>query len=220
MYDTGGTRSVCDYAALDYDVSASIDWLKGELARADETATRAARGGEDEAGAVALAPALTPEEAYRWFGAFLGLLPPAAIFWHFLSQAFSTATEKDNPMLPFVLCLGMNAACCVVGRRLGASVGKLLGDARNHSRAGLVLKSMLLALLWAVATGGAGGAVFFGFGAIFGAMFALPVALVAFPVFAVLHRLHSRGGMIEARSLWPLACGVPGVVAAVILSVK
>jgi len=216
MYDTGGTRSVCDYAALDYDVNARINWLKGELARADETATRPARGDEDEAGTVALAPALTPAEAYRWFGAFLGLFPPAAIFSNFL---FSSA-GREKMLVPVLFCVVMNAVCWLVGMKVGGAVGRLIGDPRNHSRAGLVFKSVLLAVAWAVATGGAGGAVFFGFGALFGAMFALPVALVAFPVFAALHRLHARGGMIEARSLWPLAYGVPGVVAALILSVE
>jgi hypothetical protein len=218
MYDTCGTRSVCDYVAIDYDVNARIGWLKAELARADETAVKRARGGEDEAADFALAPAFAPAEAYKRFGALLGLLPPAAIFWHILSHAFSAATERDNLMLPFVLCLGMGAVCCVVGKYMGAYAGRLLGDPRRHSRAGLVFKSMLLAVLWAVLTGGAGGAVCFGFGAIFGAVFALPVALAAFPVFAVLHRLHARGGMIEERSLWPLAYGVPGVAAALILS--
>jgi len=201
-------------------VNARVNWLKGELARADETALKAARG-DDEARCIALAPALapalTPAEAYKWFGAFLGLFPPAAIFW----RAFlSSSGAEDKLLFPVLLCVGMNAVCCVVGRKVGAGVGRLLGDPRDHSRAGLVMKSMLLAVAWAVATGGAGGAVFFGFGAIFGAVFALPVALVAFPAFAVLHRLHARGGMIEGRSLWPLAFGVPGVAAALILSLK
>ncbi len=72
----------------------------------------------------------------------------------------------------------------------------------------------------AIVTGAAGGLVCFGFGALFGPFFAVPVALAAFPVFATFHRLLSRGGMIEARSLWPLAYGVPGVIAATILSIK
>ena len=90
----------------------------------------------------------------------------------------------------------------------------------RRSRVWLLFASLMLATLWAVATGAAGGAVCFGFGALFGPFFALPVALAAFPVFATLHRLLSRGGMIEARSLWPLAYGVPGVIAAGILSIK
>lgn len=215
MYDTSGTRSVCDYAALDYDVSARIDWLKGELARADEAAMRRARGDEDEAASIALAPALAPAEAYRWFGAFLGLFPPAAIFSNFL---FSSSGGEKVWLFPILLCVAMNAVCCLVGRHAGFYCGHLLGDPRRHSGSGLVFKSVLLAVLWAVLTGGAGGAVVYGIGAIFGAMFALPVAIVAFPVFALLHRLHARGGMIEERNFWPLAFGVPGVVAALILS--
>jgi hypothetical protein len=214
MYDTGGTRSVCDYTALDYDVNARVNWLKGELARADETATKPARRGDDEAARVALAPALAPEEAYRWFGAFLGLFPPAAIFSNFL---FSSG-GGEKMLMPVLLCAGMNAVCCVVGGQMGSYCGRLVGDPRRHSQAGLVFLSILLAMLWAALTGGAGGAVCYGIGGIFGAMFALPVALAAFPVFAVLHRLLARGGMIEERSLWPLAFGVPVVAAALILS--
>jgi hypothetical protein len=75
-----------------------------------------------------------------------------------------------------------------------------------------------MALGWSLVTGGLGGALFFGVGAAFGFVCALPVALAAFPVFAFLHRLISRGGMIEARHAWPLAFGIPLTIAAMIMS--
>ena len=114
----------------------------------------------------------------------------------------------------------MTTVCCLVGRAFAGHVGRLIGDPRRRSWPGLIFGSLLLAGLWGLVTGAAGGAVCFGFGALFCPFFALPVALVAFPVFATFHRLLSRGGMIEARSLWPLAYGVPGVIAATILSIK
>ena len=220
MYDTSGRRSVCDYATIDYDVHARINWLKGELERADwEHRTTARR----EAGAFArrhvpLGSALAPAEAYTSFGACLGLLPPAAIFGRFLFSAMGRGA--DPSAMPFLICSAMTVICCIVGRALGSYCGRVVGDPRRRSWPGLLFGSLLLAVLWGVATGAAGGAACFGIGALFGPFFAVPVALAAFPVFATLHRLLSRGGMIEARSLWPLAYGVPGVIAAVILSIK
>ena len=67
-------------------------------------------------------------------------------------------------------------------------------------------------------TGAAGGALGFGIGAIFGIFCAIPVALTNFPVFAVLHRIQSHGGMIEERDLWPIAFGIPLATAALIMS--
>ncbi len=66
-------------------------------------------------------------------------------------------------------------------------------------------------------TGALGGFVFFGIGAFVGAALAVPVGALAFAVFAPLHRLLARGGMIDARQLWPLALGVSGTIAALIL---
>jgi hypothetical protein len=82
----------------------------------------------------------------------------------------------------------------------------------------LLATSLLFGALWGLVTGASGGAVVFGFGSIFGAICATPVALFAFPVFTILLRLLARGGMIEERILWPLAFGIPTIIAAAILS--
>ncbi|HEV2863262.1 MAG TPA: hypothetical protein VGX48_19770 [Pyrinomonadaceae bacterium] len=218
MYDTSGSRSVCDYASLDYDVNARINWLKGELARAEWAAPKPAGVNERAAArrAVPLGRAFTPSEAYAWFGAFLGLLPPAAIFGRFLYSLGG----GEKILYPLLICVSMTAVCGLVGRAFAAHVGRLVGEPHRRSWPFFLFGSLLLALLWGLVTGAAGGAVCFGFGALFGPLFAVPVALAAFPVFATFHRLLSRGGMIEARSLWPLAYGIPGVIAATILSIK
>ena len=218
MYDTSGARSVCDYASLDYDVNARINWLKGELARAEWNAPELVKGDERAAArrAVPLGRAFTNSEAYAWFGALLGLLPPAAIFGRFL---YSVAGQ-ENFIVPLLVCVGMTVVCCLVGRAFAAHIGKLVEGPAGRSWPRLLFGSLLLATLWGIVTGGAGGAVCFGFGALFGPFFAVPVALAAFPVFMTFHRLLTRGGMIEARSLWPLAYGVPGVIAATILSIE
>jgi len=117
-----------------------------------------------------------------------------------------------------LLFLTMNAVCCLVGRKSGAYFGRRMGDPRAWSWPVLFFCSMLMGTAWAIITGGAGGAVGFGFGAIFGVICAVPVALAGFPVFATLHRVVSRDGMIEERRLWPLVFGIPIVIAALILS--
>ncbi|HYE66188.1 MAG TPA: hypothetical protein VD966_11425, partial [Pyrinomonadaceae bacterium] len=118
---------------------------------------------------------------------------------------------------PFVLCLAMNIVCCLVGRAAGASLGKHtsgLTDAGWHKSA---LIYSCLGAAWGAVTGAAGGFIAFGLGALFGAVCAIPVGVAAFLLFAPLHRLLRCGDMIDARQLWPLACGVTMTIVALIL---
>ena len=167
------------------------------------------------------------EEAYRRFGTYLGLLPPFALFSRILGDAISDAVgglrsgglpTNDGALYWGLLFLLMNVTCCLVGRKFGACLGRKAGDPRARGLAELLLASVLMALLWGVVTGAAGGALAFLIGAVFGVLCAVPVALAAFPVFALLHRLLSHGGMIEERQLRPLAFCVPLTVAALIWS--
>lgn len=220
MYTTDGTRSVCEFAPIDYDIKAQMSWLKAELERAANPRLEARR---ERARLQALSQ-LDPQnrrEAYRLFGAFLGLLPPAAIFW----RMFGDEVLRDGGEVGwFLLLLAMNVVCCLVGRVIG---GKLASFGHREqpdfgARAWLrvLAASLVVAVAWAAVTGGAGGALLLGIGAVFGAIIATPVALVAFPVFAALHRLLAPGGMIEQRRLWPLALGIPSVIAAAILGAQ
>jgi hypothetical protein len=155
---------------------------------------------------------LTMEQAYRWFGTFLGLLPPFAL----LNR---TILSVKNEELHWVaLFVSMNIVCCLVGRWYGGVLGRWAGRQSSRSRVGFVLTVFIMAIGWSSVTGGLGGALFFGIGALFGAFCAAPVALLAFPVFAILHRLISHDGMIEARHSWPLAFGIPLTIAAKIKS--
>ena len=95
---------------------------------------------------------------------------------------------------------------------------RMLNDPRARSWPVFIFLTLLIAVAWGVVTGAAGGAVGFIIGAVVGVICAVPVALAAFPVFAVLQRLLSHGGMIEEQDLWPLAFGVPLTIAALILS--
>lgn len=213
MYDTSGSHSVCYAATPDNNLDRRLNWLRAEIAR-DERQGKSLRAAQEQRSLAALNPALSTEEAYAWFGTFLGLFPPLAIFCRMIlaerrpSEAFGWG----------VLCLAMNAVCCLVGRKSGAYFGRRVGDPRAWSWPVLIFCSMLMGTAWGIITGAAGGAVGFGFGAIPGVICAVPVALAGFPVFATLHRAVSRDGMIEERQLWPLAFGIPIVIAALILS--
>jgi len=209
MYDTGGSYSVCQPTAQDLHIAQRMSWLRQEID--PDVQRRRLVWEKEQAGALSMRSPMTTEQAYRLFGTFLGLFPPFALFEHFF-------LTKHDPDWVVALCIGMNVVCCLVGRWFGGYLGRWSGNPRTRSRAGFALVVFIMAVGWGVVTGGLGGALFFGIGAIFGAFIAAPVALAAFPVFAILHRLISRGGMIEARHTWPLALGIPLTIAAMILS--
>ncbi len=212
MYDTGGSYSICQLDAPDDNIARRLNWLRFELA--PQTAHRRLTLEAEERRTLSMLQPLSTEEAYRWFGTFLGLFPPAAIFSRFLMNT----RLNDTELIYVAFCLAMNVACCAIGRKFGGFLGRKAGDPRSRPWFEFALCPVFMALLWGIVTGGLGGAIFFGVGAIFGALIAVPIALAAFPAFAVLHRLLSHGGMIEERHVWPLAFGVPLTIAAMILS--
>lgn len=217
MYDTSGAHSVCYAAPADNDIAVRIAWLKGEVARAEYSAAAARAQIELERAQSMLKP--TPvDEAYAWFGTFLGLFPPFAIFVRLFGSGGWGSMFRDGAPFWVMLLLVMNLVCCLIGRKFGRVLGRSLEDPRAHGWPAHIFISLLAGLAWGAVTGAAGGAVGFGFGAIFGIIFAVPVSLATFPVFAALHRIQSHGGMIEERDLWPLAVGIPLATAAFILS--
>lgn len=162
-----------------------------------------------------LMPSPVPtREAFAMLGRLLGLLPPAVIFL----RLFRYGLDPKFGLFWFVMCLAMNAACCGVGRAAGAYFGGRIDAAERRSWPLTLLSAAALGLLWGLVTGGAGGFLFFGLGAFVGAALAAPVGVLAFLLFVPLHRLLARGGMIEERHLWPLACGTVGVIVATIIS--
>ena len=161
-----------------------------------------------------LARPLGTSEAFARLGLLLGLFPPAAIFARLLWLA-----RGDKSFTAYLLLfVVMNVVCAAVGRLMGGHLGRLVGGLEQRSWALTFAVPALLGFVWGVVTGGAGGLIVFGFGALFGAACAVPVGALAFAAFTPLHRLLARGGMIEERQFWPLACGVTGVVTALILS--
>jgi hypothetical protein len=221
MYDTGGSHSVCQLAAPDKDIAGRLNWLRFELA--PETERRRLALEVEERQALSMLRPVSTEEAYRWFGTFLGLFPPFALFTRIIIGAIGDRSRGSLPNADAVIFWGllfllMNVFCCLVGRKFGGYLGRKAGDPRARGVAGTLLVALLNGLCWGVVTGAAGGAVGFLVGAVVGVFVPVPVARAAFPAFALLHRHLSHGGMIEERQLWPLAFGIPVNVAALILS--
>lgn len=160
---------------------------------------------------------VSTEQAYRLFGMLLGLLPPVAIFYKLFSE-MGGGQWFYLPSGLFMLLAGMVATCCLVGRVMGAVMGRWLEVGDGVSWARNFFKSFVAGIAWGAVTGAAGGLPAFGIGAFCGLACAIAVAVVAFPMFALLHRLLARGDMIDARHFWPLACGVVGVISALILN--
>jgi hypothetical protein len=148
------------------------------------------------------------------FGLLLGGLPSAAIFLRILQGA---GPHSQDFSLLLIIALVMNVICMTVGRIVGLKIGRQVDAFERESWQRMILLAGFNGMCWATATGAAGGAVFFGIGAIFGALLALPVGLLGFLFFTILHRLVAHGGMIDARHFWPLACGITMSIAAFIL---
>ncbi|HEV2762760.1 MAG TPA: hypothetical protein VGV38_07190 [Pyrinomonadaceae bacterium] len=199
-------------AAERYDVDARLRWLVAADAEAERRA-RLFRTPREEREMLLMRRPVNAERAYELFGLLLGTLPPAAIFFR-LALPMSRS-GGDGVALLFIPMLFI---CAALGRVMGRRVGRSIGE---YGRAGWVrhiLFTIAASFGWAAVTGAAGGVLFFGVGAIFGVFCAIAVALPAFVVFTVLHRLLARGGMIDARHLRPLAWAVAATAAALLLS--
>lgn len=157
---------------------------------------------------------LNARRAFALFGLMLGLFPPAAIFIKLFGYGLGA---HNSSALLFIVCLLMNFTCAGVGYVLGAALSRSIENLERDTWMTMLVLSPLVGAAWGAVTGGAGGLLFVGIGAIFGCCFAIPVGALSFAVFAPLHRLLVRGGMIDARHFWPLASGMALLVAALIL---
>jgi hypothetical protein len=191
--------------------------LEAAIAIADERARRF-RNPHEETEMLMMRRPLTTERAYTHLGLLLGALSPAAIFYGFAHYGIEGNPDWWNDGWRCALCLAMNLVCAFVGRRVGAKVGRDMAQEFGACWCRYSGAVVLAALYWGILTGAAGGVLFFGIGGFVGAMIAPAVALAALALFAPLHRLLARGGMIDARHFWPVACGITLVIAALILN--
>jgi hypothetical protein len=208
---TGDYRATSLAATPDPDLVARLKWLVAANAEADRRERLRRRRPFDEQEAMLMRRPVSTERAFARFGLLLGLLPPAAIFIRLvLLSHFAGAF--------YLLFTPVMLVCTLMGHMMGASAGRTFDESERGSWCRTLVDALEDAFVWAAATGAAGGAIFFGVGAIFGLLCALPVAMLAFALFAPLHRLLARDGMIDARHLAPLAWGINLTISALILS--
>jgi hypothetical protein len=111
----------------------------------------------------------------------------------------------------------MIVICCFAGKYFGSKMSRMAAAVERDPWFMMVIEAVIIGFIWATGTGAVGGFIFYGFGAIFGAVCAVPVGALAFGLFIPLHRLLACGGMIDARHFWPLACGVVMTITILIL---
>jgi hypothetical protein len=191
--------------------------LEAALAAAEQHEHRFRCAREEEEMLLLRRP-LTTARAYALFGLLLGALPPAAILFRLLGPTVFGRMEWGLLYIYVSFSAAMLAGCCLVGYYMGRKVGRRIDEAERVSWLRTIIASLAAGFVWSSITGAAGGAIVFLIGALFGLLCALPVGLMAFPLFTVCHRLLAHGGMIDARHFWPVACGVAMIIAALILS--
>ncbi len=197
--------------------AARLRWLETAIATAEQHDQRF-RCAREEVELLSMRRPLSPERAYALFGLLLGALPPAAIVLRIALLSQRGGSSLTDLFFLLLFGLPMTALCAMVGRLMGRKLAPALAKAERRHWLTSLLYSVAAGFAWACATGAAGGAVVFLFGALYGLVCALPFGLAGFLLFTICHRLLVRGGMIDARHFWPIACGITLSCAALILS--
>jgi hypothetical protein len=117
----------------------------------------------------------------------------------------------------FLLLFFVNLICAVVGSKSGKSIGRMVRKAETLPWTTMLLLLPFIGALWGIITGGIGGLLIFGIGAIFGGIIAAMVGMVALPAFTIFHRLLKKGEMIERNQFLPIAFGITFIISAFIL---
>lgn len=151
-------------------------------------------------------------DAFARFGLMLGTFPPMALF----SKAVFK-THGDDSFVIAAFAIVMNLICLIVGYRAGKLVASISDKATAFSWPVFILVMPLAGILWGIITGGAGGLIVFGIGALFGAIIASAVGALSFGIFSALYRLLKKEEAIDAGHFYPLAAGAALAPAAFIL---
>ena len=200
-----------------YDPCARLNWLSRWNAETERRA-RLVRDEREEERVLLMRRPIAAREAFAVFGLLLGAFVPAALFCRMFNYGFYENGSSFERLFFPLLLLAMNVVCGLMGRKMGGVFGGRIDAYERASWHRMFAYATGAGALWGLTTGSVGGVLFFGFGSLLGALLALPIGMLGFASFTPLHRLLSRGGMIDARHLWPLACGVALSIAALILS--
>jgi hypothetical protein len=195
------------------DLYARLNWLLVVNEQAERRSKLFRHAAEEQEFLLMRRP-LDTLRVFALFGLMMGLFPPAAIFIKIFGYGIG---RHNSSALLFIVCLLMNLTCAGMGYVMGGAFSRSIESLERSSWTSMLIRLPLIGAGWGVVTGFAGGLIFIGIGAIFGAIFAIPIGALAFTLFATLHRALLRGGMIDARHFWPLASGATLFTAALVL---
>jgi hypothetical protein len=154
---------------------------------------------------------LSTEQTFSYFGLLLGTFPPAAFFLRFLLDGRNFRTDDLWIIGVFAI---VNLVSAIVGYFSGRFIGRIVRQIEKASWPKMILLLPLVGILWGSVTGGAGGAVIFIVGALFGGFLGAMVGSIALPLFAIFHRLLKRGDRIDRKHFLPLAFGITFIISA------
>ncbi|MGQ0541082.1 MAG: hypothetical protein ACT4O9_04425 [Blastocatellia bacterium] len=152
--------------------------------------------------------------AFALFGLMIGLFPPAAIN---LKIFFQNGGFQTDDLVIAALFVVANAVTATVGYYTGFLVSRLVKLASMFSFSNNVILTIFIGLICGIVSGGVGGIFILIFGAFFGSIIGGITGAVVLPVFTLLHRLLSRGGLIELKHFLPIAFGIAFSASAFIL---
>jgi hypothetical protein len=158
---------------------------------------------------------VSSNEAWCYFGWLLGVIAPAAIFLKLFSYGF-TLDHRPSAFGFAALFLAMNAVCAVAGRSMANQLSQAAADFERGSWSIMLAFLPLMGLVWGAVTGFTGGLLFFGIGALGGILFAMPIGIIAFTLFAIFHRCMAENGFIERKHFLPISYGICVTIAAFI----
>lgn len=154
--------------------------------------------------AVILSNPLDTEKALSYFGFLLGSLGPLSIMIKMIIG--QNDINFAGPVLAFGIAV--TVLTTFTGYFTGKTIGRGVRKIEEYPLPSTVILSILLGLGWGMFTGGIGGLLIFGVGAIPGAIVGGIAGALALPPFVLLHRHLKTGDMIERAKFAPIAFGI------------
>ena len=156
---------------------------------------------------------LDTRTALSRFGLLLGIFPPAALF---LKMIWQSGLTGENVWVAGVWLI-INFLTAIVGYFSGRLIGKMVKESETYPWWAMIFLSPFIGIIWGILAGGAGGAIVFLIGGVFGAFIGGLVGAAALPLFIIIHRLIKKGEYIENAQFLPIALGITIAICAFIL---
>lgn len=153
-------------------------------------------------------------EAFSYFGALLGSLPPAVILGRMF---FGAGSYNNDSFLIFFLCFLAILTTATTGYFTGKRVGRTVQTIEGLGWAKMAWRLPLIGLVWGITSGGIGGLFVFVIGALFGAIIGGMTGAVSLLIFGTLHKLLRKHGEIDRNQYYPISVGITLTICAFIM---